>query len=57
LESPVFSTSVGLLRWAMLMSEVAPDAARRRARPKSQENGSSSLDLENVKNWLKRLLP
>ncbi len=60
LESPVFSTSVGLLRWAMLMSEVAPDAARRRARPKNQESGSSNssgLDLENVKNWLKRLLP
>lgn len=56
LESPVFSTSIGLLRWAMLMSEVVPDTARRRVRPKNQESGGG-LDMESVKNWLKRLLP
>jgi cell division protein FtsA len=55
LESPAFSTSVGLLCWATLMSEVAsPQGERRRSRARSQ---SSSMDWENLKNWLKRLLP
>ena len=55
LNSPAFSTSVGLLRWAMLMSEVAPQGGkRRRARASSRE---AALDWDNVKNWLKRLLP
>ena len=34
LDSPAFSTSVGLLRWAMLMNEVSPDASQQ---PASQE--------------------
>ena len=55
LELPAFSTSVGLLRWATLMSEVAsPQGERRRSRTRAQ---SSSMDWENLKNWLKRLLP
>jgi cell division protein FtsA len=55
LESPAFSTSVGLLKWATLMSEVAsPQGERRRSRTRTQ---SSSVDWENLKNWLKRLLP
>jgi cell division protein FtsA len=55
LDSPAFSTSVGLIKWAMLMSELAPAEARRRKQPRTPEGGG--LDLENVKNWLKRLLP
>ncbi len=54
LDSPAFSTSVGLLRWATLMSEISPSAARRRSRTKVPV---SNLDWSNVKNWLKRLLP
>lgn len=61
LESPAFATSIGLLRWATLMSEVMPDPGQRRARPKSQDSTGgapgSGLDVENIKNWLKRLLP
>lgn len=55
LQTPAFSTSVGLLRWAMLMSEVAPTSGSRRSKIRTQPGGS--VDWENVKNWLKRLLP
>ena len=54
LESPAYSTSVGLLRWATLMSEVAPQGGKRRPRTSPQGSG---LDWESVRNWLKRLLP
>ncbi len=61
LESPAFATSIGLLRWATLMSEVMPDVGQRRPRPKSTDSTGgapgSGLDVENIKNWLKRLLP
>jgi len=54
LDSPAFSTSVGLLRWAMLMGEVSEPGARRRPRAKAQPGG---WDLTNLKSFLKRLLP
>ena len=54
LNSPAYSTSVGLLRWAMLMSEFAPQGGGRRTRTHAQGGG---LDWDNVKNWLRRLLP
>jgi cell division protein FtsA len=54
LDSPAYSTSVGLLRWAVLMSEVSPQGGRRRPRAQSQGGG---FDWDKVKNWLKRLLP
>jgi cell division protein FtsA len=55
LDSPAYSTSVGLLRWALLMSEVAPQGEPgRRTRPHGQGGG---FDWENVKSFLKRLLP
>ncbi len=61
LESPAFSTSVGLLRWGMLMNEFAPEGEIRHKRSRSrtgQGSGSNSLiDWERVKEWLKRLLP
>lgn len=59
LDSPAFSTSVGLLRWAFLMSEYAPQGGKRR----SGVSGSTApvqgggLDWEKIKNWLRRLLP
>jgi cell division protein FtsA len=52
LDSPAFSTSVGLLRWAILMSEISPQVKHRRSVP--QEGG---IDWEKVKSFLRRLLP
>jgi cell division protein FtsA len=55
LHSPAFSTSVGLLRWGMLMSEVAPSGiAKRYQRSKSVPDG---MGLEKITDWLKHLLP
>ncbi len=51
LHSPAFSTSVGLLHWALLMSETEQVTTRRRF-PKG-----GLLNSEQVKNFLKRLLP
>jgi cell division protein FtsA len=56
LNSPAYSTSVGLLRWALTMHdhEVAiPSGSRRRRRSR----GDKSMNLDAVKNWMKRLLP
>lgn len=52
LHSPAFSTSVGLLRWATLMTEIGADAGQHRSLSKG-----GGLDWENIKNWLRRLLP
>jgi len=51
LQSPAFATSVGLLRWAVLMSEVVPQ--------KEPENGHSrtALDWQKLKELAGRLLP
>ncbi|MFH1447174.1 MAG: cell division protein FtsA [Chloroflexota bacterium] len=52
LNSPAFSTSVGLLKWAILMSEtnqVASDNPR--------EFKKLNINWEAIKNWLKKLLP
>jgi cell division protein FtsA len=51
LNSPAFSTSVGLLRWALTMHshEITPG----RKRPK----GEKRMDFSFVKNWFNRLLP
>ncbi len=47
LESPAFSTSVGLLRWAMLMNEVVIQPT----------NNRRSFNWDNLKEFLRRLLP
>jgi cell division protein FtsA len=51
LNSPAFSTSVGLLRWAVLMNDVSPQIIRRR----SQTEGGGTSD--KLKDWLRKLLP
>ncbi len=51
LHSPAYSTSVGLLNWALIMSESEPTRGRRR-QPKG-----NILDNENLRNFLRRLLP
>jgi cell division protein FtsA len=52
LYSPAYSTSVGLLHWAVLMTEIGAGPSARRT---GYQGGG--LDWENVKNWLRRLLP
>lgn len=53
LNSPAYSTSVGLLYWAMMMSETTPVARGGRKPGK----GGVVIDWETIKNFLKRLLP
>lgn len=52
LDSPAYATSVGLLRWAVLMSEFVGAYSSRRPII-SGEN----VDWTKMKNWLRRLLP
>jgi cell division protein FtsA len=51
LHSPAYSTSVGLLYWALMMSEAAPNASRGPRR-----KGGISIG-EVLRAWFKRLLP
>jgi cell division protein FtsA len=55
LNSPAYATSVGLLQWAVTMHEHqwAPGNSRRTRRGK----GEKSMNLDGVKDLLKRLLP
>jgi cell division protein FtsA len=57
LDSPAFSTSVGLLRWGMLMNEYAPEGVVRRPRTGRGKIQNTILDWERVKGWLRRMLP
>ncbi len=52
LQSPAFATSVGLIRWAMLMSEFGDVQTPRRT-----VRTGGAIDWETIKNWLRRLLP
>ena len=52
LHSPAYSTSVGLLYWALLMGENEPVTGRPSFLPRG-----TLLDSEKLKNFLKRLLP
>lgn len=55
LESPSFSTSVGLLRWAVSMQ--AHDLAVGRAGRSRRRAKGESMNLDAIKSWMKRLLP
>jgi cell division protein FtsA len=59
INGPAFSTGVGLLRWAILMSEFVPQAGGRRSRPApvSSVGPEANTGLEKLKNFLRRLLP
>jgi hypothetical protein len=59
LDSPAFSTSVGLLRWAVMMSEYAPQREKRASSaPRGVlTTGAGQTNWDRIKNWLKRLLP
>jgi cell division protein FtsA len=53
LNSPAYSTGVGLIRWAFLMNEIViPQNGRRRV----SSNGQN-MDWDKVKGFLRRLLP
>jgi len=54
LNSPAYSTSVGLLHWAMTMSEHEKMIGRGR---KHRAKGEPNMFFSNIKDWLKRLLP
>ncbi len=53
LNSPAYSTSVGLLYWAAAMQSVHMDGARKKNKPQKGEGQNWTV----VKNLLKRLLP
>jgi cell division protein FtsA len=55
LDSPAFSTSVGLLKWATLFSEVNPQVGSRQRI--SIPSGSSNRYVDKMMSFLKRLLP
>jgi cell division protein FtsA len=56
LDSPAYSTSVGLLHWATAMGDHDVTAAvGNRARRRSK--GESFMDFDAIKSWMRRLLP
>jgi cell division protein FtsA len=56
LSSPAYSTSVGLLHWAAdLQDEFIPPRKRIPIFPFGE--GENNINLEKIKEWLKRLLP
>jgi cell division protein FtsA len=57
LGSPAYSTSVGLLRWAVLMSEFSPQGGGSRRAYIPGPASSGVMDWNKVKSWLRRLLP
>jgi cell division protein FtsA len=59
LNSPAFSTSVGLLRWAVMMNEYSPQGEKHPKSPPrvAAEVQGGALNWEKIKNWLRRLLP
>jgi cell division protein FtsA len=59
LDSPAYSTGVGLLRWAFLMSEFIPPGDHKRggySRSGSDTQGGGTR-MDKIKSWLTRLLP
>ena len=56
LGSPAYSTSVGLLRWATTMrdQDLAISSGGKKRRRKRGEN---NMNLDAIKNWMRRLLP
>jgi len=54
LDSPAFSTSIGLLRWGLMMKEVVPSRTKD---PTNYKNKFPIPDLENIKKILKNMFP
>lgn len=56
LQSPAFTTSVGLLKWAELMNETMSPSAKPKSKPKPH-HGPRTANWNDIKGWLQRLLP
>jgi len=54
LQFPAYSTSVGLLKWALLMTDIYVQPARQGMRIGPATGG---FEWDSVKNFLRRLLP
>ncbi len=54
LQTPAYSTSVGLLKWALLMTDIYVQPARSGMHIGPVTTG---LDIDSLKNFLRRLLP
>lgn len=57
LQSPSYSTSVGLLKWAELMEDTMAPSKKSRRTKRSSNPGVPVVNWEDVGKWLKRLLP
>jgi cell division protein FtsA len=59
LNSPSYSTSVGLLKWAQMMEEpmIQPGKSRSKTRKGGQQHNMPVVNWEDIKKWLTRLLP
>ncbi len=55
LNSPAYATSVGLLHWALTMQE--HELALSKPHKNRRSKGEKNMNLGNVKEWFKRLLP
>jgi cell division protein FtsA len=55
LNSPMYSTSIGLLKWAMAMHD--QQVAISSGNKKRRNRNDSQVSFEAIKNWMKRLLP
>ena len=55
LNSPAYSTSVGLLYWALTMHEHELVSTKQGKRHRSK--GENNVNLDKAKGWIKRLLP
>jgi cell division ATPase FtsA len=56
LNSPMYSTSFGLLQWAISMHDhqvAVSNGGKRRSKNRNEKNAG----FDTVKNWMKRLLP
>ncbi|HEY9077996.1 MAG TPA: cell division protein FtsA [Anaerolineaceae bacterium] len=54
--TPAYSTSVGLLYWAMLMNQTTPSIRSKITRKGGTKTGGG-FNLNAILNWLKRLMP
>ncbi len=55
LETPAYSTGIGLLKWALLMTDIYVQPSHQRMRIGGATTGG--IEWESVKNFLRRLLP
>jgi cell division protein FtsA len=55
LENPAYSTGIGLLKWALLMTDIYVQPTRQGIRIGKPSMGA--IDLDSVRNFLRRLLP